>query len=156
SKRNRVVLFGGRDYYTFNEVWELSLDRAPSWGEIVTQGLEPPELSAHTAVLDAARDRMLVFGGLDDENRVRNELWALSLSGAPTWSQVSVSGSVPDARQYHSAVYDPARDRMIVFGGLASNRAYDDVWALSPADPPQWTRILTSNTPGARYGHSAV
>ena len=49
--------------------------------------------------------------------RPANDVWALSLSGSPTWAQLAPAGTPPGAWYGHSAIYDPARDRMVVFGG---------------------------------------
>ena len=50
---------------------------------------------------------------------------ALSLAGTPAWSALAPSGTPPSWRYMHSAIYDPVRDRMVVFGGSSLN----DVWA---------------------------
>ena len=75
----------------------------------------PSGRSEHTAIYDPVRDRMVVFGGYD--GTLRNDVWALSLSGSPAWSALAPAGSPPSARYGHTAIYDPVRDRMVVFGG---------------------------------------
>ena len=56
----------------------------------------------------------------DDGSARRNDVWALSLAGSPAWSELAPAGSLPSARQGHTAVYDPVRDRMVVFGGRSA------------------------------------
>ena len=48
-----------------------------------------------------------------------------------------------------SAVYDPVRDRMVVFGGADSTHALSDAWALTLDDSPAWTPV-GSGTPPSR------
>ena len=83
----------------------------------------------HTAIYDPVRDRMVVFGGYD--GALRNDVWALSLSGSPAWSALAPAGILPSARYLHTAFYDPVRDRMVVFGGRDGTSRKNDVWALS-------------------------
>jgi hypothetical protein len=71
---------------------------------------------------------MVVFGGLGGSTG--NDAWALSLAGSPAWSELSPTGSPPSAHHGHTAIYDPVRDRMVVFGGVGGG-VLDDVWALS-------------------------
>jgi hypothetical protein len=64
-----------------------------------------------------------------------------ALDGA--WNQL-----VAVARERHTAIYDPVRDRMLVFGGCdASLAPLNDVWALSLAGTPVWTHLAPSGTP---------
>ncbi len=88
----------------------------------------PSGRSEHAAIYDPVRDRMVVFGGYDGTSR--NDVWALSLAGSPAWTVLAPAGSPPDARKAHTAIYDPVRDRMVVFGGVGGG-VLDDVWALS-------------------------
>src|SRR5262249_42875784 len=76
-----------------------------------------------------------------------SDVWALSLAGTPTWSLLTVAGTPPPGRYEHSAIYDPMRDRMIVFAGLGE--AYtelNDVWALELAGTPTWAPLAPSGT----------
>jgi hypothetical protein len=82
---------------------------------------------------------MVVFGG-QDGTVLTNEVWALSLAEPPAWSLLDPDGPIPWPRAYHAAVADPARDRMLVYGGCC-DPFRGDVWALSftpgpPDEPP--------------------
>ncbi len=98
-----------------------------AWNQVTV-----PARDRHTAVYDPVRDRMVVFGGCSGP--YLNDVWALSLAGTPAWTQLSPSGSTPPVARYsHTAIYDPVRDRMVVFGGSSgSGRSSlaNDVWAL--------------------------
>jgi hypothetical protein len=121
-------------------------------------GPEPPVgRSLHAAVYDPIRQRMLVFGGYSRARGVLDELWALSLRGSPRWTRLEVAGEVPPARHLYSAVYDPVRDRVVIFGGMGRTSVLNDVWVLSLAGAPRWTRLEPLGIPPApRTQHSAI
>jgi hypothetical protein len=87
-------------------------------------------------VYDASSDRMIVYGGSDDVASM-DDTWVLrnatALGGAPAWVELAPSGGPPLARISHTAVYNPATNRMVVFGGQASPFR-NDVWVLSEAN----------------------
>jgi hypothetical protein len=59
-------------------------------------------------------------------------------------------------RYRHTAVYDPVRDRMVVFGGHGDFPFLNDVWALSLAGSPAWSELAPAGIPpSARDGHTA-
>ena len=151
--RDRMVVFGGWDDYFRNDVWALSLSGSPVWTQLVPNGEPPQERGGHTAIYDPVRDRMLVFGGIGETNTRQNDVWALSLSGNPTWTLLAPIGIPPSARHLHTAIYDPVRDQMVVFGGGLLN----DVWVLSLSGSPAWTQLDPAGTkPSGRGAHSAV
>jgi hypothetical protein len=103
---------------------------------------------------------MLVFGGagvgsLDDNPPHYNDLWELTLSGSPAWNELTPSGSLPGGRTDHEAIYDPARDRMILFEGAILPYfygTYDDLWAIQLNGPLAWSRLAPTRPPGYRFG----
>jgi len=156
--RDRLLLFGGFDSSDLtNSVWTLSLSGTPALTQLVTSGTAPSPRALGSAIYDSVRDRLLLFGGITNGGS-SNEVWALTLSGTPTWSQITPLGTPPTARFEQAAIYDVTRDRMIVFGG------YDDVvgdlndaWVLTLSGTPTWTPMAPSGTPPiARDSHSAV
>jgi hypothetical protein len=159
--RDRMVVFGGYYYdgslHYFNDVWALSLAGTPAWTELTPSGTPPRARYAHSAIYDPVRDRMVVFGGCDDYmGSYLNDVWALSLAGAPAWTELTPLGTPPSARRYHSAIYDSVRDRIVVFGGY-SGSYLNDIWALSLAGTPAWTQLTPSGaSPGTRRAHSAI
>jgi galactose oxidase-like protein len=163
--RDRMVVFGGTrsDGHASNDVWALSLGASPTWTELHPAGSPPPSRHGHTAIYDPMRDRMVVFGGADDSGRLRNDAWELTFSGGLRWTQLAPAGSLPPEREWHTAIYDPVRNRMVVFGGYdgiinwSYGGSFNDVWALSFAGSPAWTRLEPAGTmPPVRNGHSAI
>jgi hypothetical protein len=162
--RDRMVVFGGTStdggYHYLNDVWSLSLGGAPAWTALAPTGTPPSARDEHSAIYDPNRDRMVVFGGHDDSNGYHNDVWALSLAGTPAWTALMPTGAAPSVRGSHSAIYDPERDRMVVFGGTSADGGYhylNDVWSLSLGGAPAWTTLTPTGTPPReRSGHSAI
>ena len=167
---NRMVVFGGQTGFCSsngNDVWVLSnangLGGTPAWTQLAPTGTAPSARQAHTAIYNAAGNRMVVFGGNDGV--YNNDVWVLANAngvGTPAWSQLSPTGTPPPGRFIHTAVYDPATNRMLVFGGYGNGGVFfNDTWVLSNADgtggTPNWTQLSPTGTPpSARYGHTAV
>jgi len=155
ADRNRLVMFGGIGDALLNDTWALTLGTPPTWNQLAPAGVTPNGRTGHSTVYDPARERMLMFGGA--YGGVDQVVWALALSGEPTWTTLAPSGSPPAARQQHSAIYDPLRDRMIVFGGVAPSSYLNDTWALTLSGTPTWSQLMPTGTPpSGRYGHTAI
>jgi hypothetical protein len=155
--RDRIIMFGGSswpDY--FNDVWALSLSGTPAWTQLQPAGRAPSPRHDHAAIYDSPRDRIVVFGGYDASGR-RNDVWALTLSGTPTWSELTPTGTLPSPRDFHRALYDPVRERMVMFGGFDGSGCPNDVWALTLSGTPAWTALTPTGTPpSGRFGHTAI
>jgi len=105
--------------------------------------LGPPARQEHTTIYDAANDRLVLFGG--HSNVLSNAVWTLDFATL-TWTQLDPGGPAPSPREGHVAVYDPTRQRMVVFGGN-DGAPLNDVWALSLDTTPQWTQLSPTGTP---------
>ncbi len=114
----------------------------------------------HSAILDAETNRMIIFGGRRADCTVLNDIWAFDLT-THAWAQLEDGSSVPAGRCRHSAIYDPAGDRMIVYGGYDCQRGLNDVWAFS-LSTHIWTMLREGSygepepQPWGRYYHSAI
>jgi Galactose oxidase, central domain/Kelch motif len=152
--RDRMVLFGGDGGGIQNDTWALTLSDSPAWTELTPSGTPPTPRSDHAAIYDAARDRMVVFGGFG----AGSEVWSLTLSGTPTWSLLTTVGDPPVSRGMHVAIYDPIRDRMLVHGGHTGGVGeHADVWELTFAGTPTWTELTPVGfSPTPRRGHTAI
>jgi hypothetical protein len=156
SARDRLLVFGGIVSGLRNDVWALTLSGMPTWSEIVPLGTPPARRYQHAAIYDPVRDRMLVFGGNPEGSGTTNDVWALDLSGTPAWTELSPAGVPPSPRFNHSAIFDPLRDRMTVYGG-AFALPQDALWALELSGAPAWTRLTPAGTlPPATHMHSAL
>lgn len=153
---DRVLLYGGWNRgQLLGDAWELSLSGVMTWRQVVPDGQGPLPRCEHAAVFDPVRNRMLVFGGFHGART--NELWELSLGGAPRWTQLSTSELPPAPRHSMTATYDGRRNEMIVFGGWSGNSPSSETWSLSLAsDPPVWNLLSVSSSPPARKDHGAA
>lgn len=155
--RQRMIVFGGYDGSFRNDVWALSLTGTPVWSDITPSGPAPTPRNVHTAIYDPVRDRMIVFGGYDVTGAYMADLWELNLSGEPTWSPIAATGTAPSGRGWHSAIYDPIRDRMVVYGGRDAGTINGDAWELALSGTPAWTELTPGGTaPPARFSHAAI
>lgn len=148
----RMIVFGGLSVggggEPLDQVWTLSLGDRPEWSSHLVSGPVPARRYGASAIFDPARDRVIMFGGsiafLGPEPE-SDEIWALSLTGTPTWTLLSAAGEPPSGRAFHTAVYDSRRDRMIVFGGMviegSEHIKLGDTWALDLSAAPTWSEI---------------
>jgi hypothetical protein len=173
SATNRMVVFGGNNNACVplsNDVWVLQNANGwggtPTWTQLFPTGGPLPARAAHTAIYDAANNRMIVFAGCAVGGCPSGDVWVLQnangLGGTPTWTQLFPTGGPPPLRSSHTAVYDQATNRMTVFGGsLATAVRLNDVWVLEDANglggTPNWTQLFPSGgPPSARDAHTAV
>jgi len=154
--RDRMIVFGGKtNLIYYGDLWSLDLTGSGAWSPLAADGTPPAPMETR-AIYDPVRDRLLFFGGYRPSAAVA-ELRELSLSGTPTWNDVSANGTPPPARYGHTMIYDPFGDRVIVFGGYTGTTYLDDVWELTLAGTPTWNQLLPSGgPPSLRFGHSAI
>ncbi len=157
APRQRMIVFGGDDNDSWNSVYALSLAGTPAWTQITPAGDAPHVRAEQTAIYDSLNDRMVMFGGFDDTTTYYNDVWALSLAGTPTWTNLTPAGAGPSPRFRGTAVYDAVSQRMIVFGGQRADSIFGDTWALSLTGPPTWSQVVTPGVaPAPRYRHTAI
>lgn len=164
----RTLMLGGTTG-CFNDLWEFDREASPSWTRLPTGG-SPPDLctlwSSFTLwhfVWDAKRDRILGIHGDAWWGRTMNRIFALPLDGSRDWKELVHEGVGPLGRYDASLMYDPIRDRVLMFGGVNfggnraadSGTARDDLWALSLDDTLRWTQLQPQGSPGTRDSHTA-
>src|SRR5262249_42547731 len=149
--RDRMLVHGGN---TIGTTWALNLSGSPSWSRVDAAG-PAPERSRHVLVFDPIRDRMLVLGQAFVS---MDSVPALSFGPPGQWTMLRPQGTAPSVRDAPAAVYDPVRDRVLMFGGYRPNligggTGLDDLWELTLGPVPTWTPITTPGTkpPGRGY-----
>lgn len=152
--RDRMLIFGGQcGSQNLDDVWELSLTGSPTWTRINADGVPPRARAGASVVYDSIGDRMIVFGGGVTGCCYLNDAWALSLSGTPTWEALTPAGASPPVRAGAGSIYDPLRQRLIIFGG-GYGSALNDTWSLALSGIPTWTQLAPAGgPPAAREGY---
>jgi Abnormal spindle-like microcephaly-assoc'd, ASPM-SPD-2-Hydin/Galactose oxidase, central domain/Kelch motif len=169
AANNRMIIHGGGNGSAeLSDAWVLTNadgteDGSPTWTRL--HPATALSRSAHTAVYDSSSNRMIVFGGFLNGSFF-NDVWVLTnangTGGNPEWIQLAPLGGPPAERFTHTAVYDPATNRMTMFGGGNSINGFNDVWVLTNANGteqqlPSWIQLFPTGTlPLARGQHSAV
>ena len=148
-----MVTAGGRsDAGVVTDAWALPLGSL-AWQQLTDL---PPARHEHSAVYDSQRHRIVVFGGMRQQSFL-NDTWVFTPGPEPSWSHLETQGPLPPARINHTAIYDPVRDRMIVFGGRGSGFGYlSDAWVLSFGGVPTWSPLGLPPGPAPRAWHTAV
>jgi hypothetical protein len=147
-----MLVFGGGFDPTsgkpLGDLWALSFGGgAPAWTRISPAGSTPSARVLTNLVYDSARDRFLLLFGFDGTSQLA-DVWELRLSPAPVWRALAPTGTPPSARSGAMAAYEPAHDRVIVFGGGTLN----DLWALDlgAGGDGVWQPLPTPTQPPGR------
>jgi hypothetical protein len=172
SGSNRMMIFGGatgfpapcvNDYHILENA--NTTGGTPTWIKVSPSGALPPIRALQGSAYDSVSNTLIIFGGFDCTSTFYNDVWILKnangVTGTPTWTQLSPSGTKPSARESSSTVYDPTTNTLIVYGGDANSTVFGDIWLLSNANgsggTPVWTQLTPSNKgPKPRTGHTAI
>lgn len=144
--RKQAVIFGGKfrepsstgNYQMFNDTWAFNVN-TDTWTQLATTGETPTPRANSAMVFDAARDRILLFGGSTDPNGLtfqpRADMYSLDMKTL-VW-RLEPTSNTPPRRLFHAMVIDSTHDRLLVFSGGDENAFfgpfYHDLWA-SPLD----------------------
>uniref|UniRef100_A0A8R1HQ67 Fibronectin type-III domain-containing protein n=1 Tax=Caenorhabditis japonica TaxID=281687 RepID=A0A8R1HQ67_CAEJA len=168
----RIYTFGGMEEYGkyTNQLAEFNVTR---WEHRIlrTLGDLPCPRLGHTFVACQKTKKAYVFGGLaNDLNdtkknlpRYLNDIFVIDLSAKQdlVWEKLTTHGTLPEARESHTAVVYETETvrRMIVYGGMNGVRL-GDLWYLD-LDTLKWTEITFDDPrrgipPMPRSLHTAV
>lgn len=132
EKRDRLVLFGGRDRTAvFDDTWEWDGRR---WQRIETPA-SPGALEHAGMAYDQARGAVVLFGGA----RSRQMSGATWTWDGRAWARVATSG--PAARVGHSMTWSPRLGRVVLYGGFNTDGMKRDLWQWSGS---AWERLHES------------
>jgi hypothetical protein len=152
--RGTAVLFGGiyhkktgnigfRNFFD-NSTWIWD---GTGWAA-ASPSVNPPARIYANMTYDAARSRIILFGGCSDTacKNPLNDTW--TWDGA-NWKQETPAVS-PSARHQGIMAYDPALAKVVLFGGGDNlSGALGDMFAW---DGQSWAEMHPAATPPARYG----
>ena len=148
--RGRVVLFGGDGAGPQGDTWIWD---GTAWVDSTPTGESPEARQNHAMVRDARRSQVVLFGGDDNglsAGGLRNDTWTWDGS---SWTEVTPEAGSPAPRQNHALAYDPARGRVILFGGRdARGDRLRDTWEW---DGASWTETFpVTDPPVERHSHA--
>lgn len=161
--RQRIILYGGKNDQNenLNQTWWLDL-ATKHWNRLNSIGPNPPPLEDHTVIFDPLGDQMILYGG-EANKGTEGGTWALDLK-TMIWSDITVPNS--PRKEDHTAIYDSKRKRMISYGGREDNQVNLTTihsLDLNPESPTlyQWTQEkLKENKkkidPPGRIDHVAI
>jgi Galactose oxidase, central domain len=109
------------------------------------QDIGPSPRAGHAMALDAARTKVVMFGGVAG-GHAANDTWTWDGS---LWTQAADTG--PSARFGHAMTFDADRGQVVLFGGrVLGGNPLDDTWVW---DGDLWTQVADTG-PSARSGHA--
>jgi hypothetical protein len=113
-----------------------------NWNQ-ANPAVKPPARSGASMVYDAARKKIVLFGGY--AGGYLNDTWTWD---GTNWKQESPSVS-PSPRMNATVAYNPVHSSTILFGGSTAAGALADTWAW---DGQNWWQLNpTQSIPDARY-----
>jgi hypothetical protein len=135
---NRMVIFGGRDYWgsLYNDTWAYDV-AGNSWSQIITSGTPPSARYAAASVYSPISNSLIIFGGCTGAG-YSNETWTLDLN-SKHWSLLTTL-SPPSPRERCTAIYDGVNYRIILFGGDNGITGLKDNYVLT-LSTLVWTRL---------------
>jgi cysteine-rich repeat protein len=151
TNRQRIVLYAGRvsqNGSVLTDVWEWD---GTNWAERVPK-MSPDARSNAAMAYDAARGRLVMFGGEDTAGTTFSDTWEFD---GKYWTKMSPA-TVPAGRTLHTMTYDATRKQIVMFGGVhfCCTPQLDELWTW---DGTNWTQIPKAGAwPSARYGAALV
>ena len=123
---------------------------APHTWRRVAASIERPQARYDLAMTyDAARGRVVLFGGRDETEGFRSEMWTWD---GDQWRAITGDGGCPGPRHGARAVYDSGRDRVVLYGGGA-NIYMSDTWQWGDG---RWQQAEPGRSPPGRFFHGMV
>lgn len=151
ESRQRTVLFAGQSLGNrVRDTWEWD---GASWTQLTpaSSDASPPARIDHALAYDAARARVVLFGGSTLNGRAK-DTW--TWDGA-SWSNVTpvVAGDSPTARDGAALAYERPLERLVLFGGSSGAGAQRDTWCWTGT---RWQLCTRSNTTPLARENTAV
>jgi cysteine-rich repeat protein len=146
--RQQVVLFGGMGPTGLvSDTWELD---GAQWVQLDTP-IAPNPRGQFALAHDSTSARLVLVGGTPGAYQAFDDMWQLQ---GNLWTRVE--SRTPRRRLAAGMVYDDARGRIVMYGGVdgfPDGVMLDDTWEY---DGHTWQRIRTATSPGGRAGHALV
>ncbi len=145
SLRSRMVIYGGASTQLLStpnsQTWEYE---GTTWAQIATVG-NPGPRNRPAMCFHAGLGKAVMFGGYNGTINT-DQTWVYD-GVAATWTQVTIPGSKPPARNAATMVYDSVRGLCVLTGGQdTAVTPFADTWTF---DGTAWTQQPTT-TQGVR------
>jgi cysteine-rich repeat protein len=150
ASRAEVLMFGG-----IAAVDGTESPRGDTWRwngggwQRVDLASGPPARAGAAIAYDAARDRVVMFGG-DGGTGPLNDVWEWD---GTQWIDVTPTGSSPSPRGAAAMAYDAARRVVVLFGGYDGFDVFGDTWTW---DGTTWRQLDLATSPSPRHDTSMV
>ncbi|MBX3248963.1 MAG: hypothetical protein KF901_17430 [Myxococcales bacterium] len=129
DERGRLFVFEGTASPPTLHVLDLRARGHERWASITLP--ESARRVGASMAYDAARDRLLLFGG-EVEGEILDGLATVTLADPPQWAEVDVGGIRPAPRRDASIAIDTTTQRLYLLGGRDATPLLD-AWALELA-----------------------
>lgn len=168
---NRLIYAGWRTEDPSVAVWVVTdpdgVQSSPKWQRLNATGVAPPRRHAPAVAYDVLTNRLIVYGGGGQGSGYFNDVWVLTnangLGGIPEWTQLVPTGTPPIPRAIATVVFDPATNRLTMFGGCRDTCDVDGntPWVLTNANgsggQPSWIQLQPEGAPPSPRGsHTSV
>ncbi len=150
SGRDELVLFGGREIEGFrtslsNELWTFDGYR---WKHRKSAAVGPVARVKHAMAYDEANQRVILFGGWNDQEGLLGDTWAWD---GESWTEIESNSGRPAPRFLHAMSYDRQKQRVVLVGGRNRDGSLPDVWVLKD---DRWSPLEEGlSGPGPREAH---
>jgi len=113
----------------------------------------PSAVKGVTGVTDTTNNQLVIFGGTNSSS-FYTDVFTVKFSDSRI-RKLNVSGTKPSGRYYHSSIYNPDEETMVIYGGMDAGGYVDDpMWEFDLTDNT-WTD-LDANTPGNTERSAAI
>jgi N-acetylneuraminic acid mutarotase len=153
TQSDRVILFGGLNpssYFVYDDTWAYDFN-SDTWTEM-KPSTSPPGTNYQALAYDSKADRVLMYGGSDNNGKFLFSVWAYNFN-TNTWQEMLPGEQPsPESREYPVMVYDAESDRTILFGGDYDYIKEGEIWTYAYSTNT-WARFDSSLGPGDRSRH---
>ncbi len=145
------ILFGGiSGDIVFGDVWKYANGKWTDISSTSPDSPDPPARHSHAAAYDDISRRLIIYGGLDENDNHLADMWSYQNG---TWSEIGYSEG-PGPLYGHATAFDTSRGKLVLFGGAdIVNHRKNETWVYTPGT---WTKIDTAHAPSPRVYHKMV